>query len=685
MKVRFFLESVGKFISILSLALSLTSTQEAKAQLSKDTLRANLDPIEVKSVHSIISSQNSPFSLSMLINSDRELLHSSPVTLDEMFNQMPGVWVNDRENYALGERMMVRGIGWRAQFGVRGIQVVMDGIPLTMADGQAMLNVIDPSFIRRAELIRGPSSMFWGNSSGGVLYLTTTPPMNTQFPFLVRSTVGSYGLFKSDVQFTQRFGNHGISGYASYMDQNGFRDHSEVQLGRAGVTGAVDLSSDSRIEYFGAYASMPYAEHPSGLTKHEAEKHPASANQSFKDIGAGKKINQGQLGINFTNNSSLGFMQATLYGNFRQLENPLTFGIIDLGRKAGGGRISLQKELNQFIFSIGIESKVQYDDRREYDNNNGSRGTIYVNQLEKVYNHALFLGSAYSLNRFQLLGSLRYDWIRFNTDATTRSQSGNRSFQAVSPGIGLSYSLGDVKLYGNLSTGFEVPTTTELVNRPGGGNGFNPELEPEKTLGLEIGSRGQLFSPKFSYDVALYHLWISDLLFPYQLETDGPTYYRNQGETQHQGIEASIQYDVSSTLQVRLIYNLTHAEFARAETLEGESLEGQEIPGVPKHRLSGSMRWRFGKLWITANAQYVSKFPVDNLNSAYNEEYFVLDSRLSYTGVPLGNQIELNPFIAINNVWDTRYNGSVVVNAFGGRYYEPAAGRSWRGGISLEF
>ncbi|MDZ7693487.1 MAG: TonB-dependent receptor plug domain-containing protein [Balneolaceae bacterium] len=299
-----------KFFPILVLSLLICSAVQAQdqQQTQPDTLKGTLEAIEIEAAHSAISATTPPFTLSMVSNSDAELTHKAPITMDDMFNQVPGIWVNDRENYALGERITVRGIGWRAQFGVRGIQVVMDGIPLTMANGQAMLTVVDPAFIRRAELIRGPSSQFWGNSSGGVLYLNTKPPVNTSSPFMIRGTVGSYGLAKTDIQYSQRFGSHGVSGYASYLDQQGFRDHSEVRIGRAGLSGAIDLNSDSRIEYFGAYANMPQAEHPSGLTREQAAESPTMAYSTFESLDAGKQISQGQFGISFSNQNSLGFL-----------------------------------------------------------------------------------------------------------------------------------------------------------------------------------------------------------------------------------------------------------------------------------------------------------------------------------------------------------------------------------------
>jgi len=652
-----------------------------------DTLSVELAEIEVKATHSSITTANPPFSLSMVTQNIEATNHSAALTLDDMTGGLPGIWINDRENYALGERLTVRGIGWRAQFGVRGIQIVLDGIPLTTADGQAGLNIVDPMFLNRLELLRGPSSMFWGNSSGGVLYMSSTPPPGAPSMLQARQTAGSYGLIKSDLEFSQNTGDFRINGYASYMEQAGYRDHSEVRLGRAGITGSVNLSPNSRLEYFGAYLSMPESEHPSSLTQEQASEDPTQANASFESINAGKEITQGQLGISYMIDSPAGYLTATAYGTVRDLKNPLPFGIINLDRTLGGGRFTLQNRFDVIEINLGVESKIQRDDRLETENDNGSPGAVVVDQLEKVYNHALFLTGNLTAGNLKLLGSIRYDWIRFDTDAGTPSQSGRRDFQSVSPGIGLNYALPSPSLefYANLSTGFEAPTTTELVNRPGGGNGFNPGIDPEKTLGLEIGSRGVFRGGALTADIAFYQLWIRDLLFPYQLEANGPTYYRNQGETRHRGIETSLQYRFSAELQAQVTYSLTNTRFIEAQTLDSLSLEGNQVPGIPEHRIAGEFSWKPGKFWISTEVRHVSGYPVNNLNTANNDAYTVVNSRVSYHTVRVSDRATLTPFLAVNNLLDARYNGSVVVNAFGGRYYEPAAGLNWRGGITLQF
>ncbi|HLR32965.1 MAG TPA: TonB-dependent receptor, partial [Fodinibius sp.] len=288
------------------------------------------------------------------------------------------------------------------------------------------------------------------------------------------------------------------------------------------------------------------------------------------------------------------------------------------------------------------------------------------------------------IDKLNILGGLRYDRMRFSTDNPSPEQSGRRTFDSFSPSIGLSYQPRSYTLYTNLSTSFQAPTTTELVNRPGGGNGFNPDLKPESTVGLEVGVRSDE-TKSFQFDIAAYHLWIYNLLFPYQLEDNGPTFYRNQGETAHMGIEGRIGYAIGRDWKFTATANVTAAEFKQAETLDNLSLEGNTIPGIPEHRLNTTLQWSPRQFLGTLSYEYASSYPVNNLNSEENEAYNVLDLSLSYQLDLIKSGVMLQPFLSINNLLDERYNSSVAINNPGGRYYEPAPGRNWQAGVSVNF
>ncbi len=660
-------------------------------QDNSDSLKVELDPIKVTAIQSTISSANAPLSLTTFSRDLASVNHSSSMSLKSVGDQLPGLWINDRQNYALGERLTIRGIGWRAAFGVRGIQVVLNGIPLTVADGQTMINVIEPAFIRRAELVRGPAATYWGNSSGGVLYLSTTPSYQESSNVRLRTMAGSFGMRKAEAEWSISNPNHRMTAYSSYLKSDGFRDHSGVKMLRSGLTGSITLSPQSQLKYQAGAIYMPKAQHPSSLTKQQAQTTPTMARPSFRSAAAGKTITQGQAGLSYILDTSAGILNVTGYGIYRDLSNPLPFGIITVNRWAGGLRTTLDKSWDNIDLQVGIESKLQNDDRTEFENaGNARRGAVTVDQVERVWNQGIFATSTFSFGDVNISGGLRFDRLTFTTDTATAGQTGSRTFQAFSPSLGLSYTLDNQTLFANLSTSFEAPTTTELVNRPSGGNGFNPNLKPEQTIGLEVGARGTVAQQALQFDFAAYKLWITDLLFPYQLNPNGPTFYRNQGETNHIGIEGRFSWHISNNWELSSTANISEATFEKAQILDSStqdtvSLAGKNIPGIPDLRVNSELRWSPGTFTGTLSYEYISSYTTDNRNTASNDQYGLFDISFSYRTTLNDQSVHLQPFINVKNILDTRYNGSVVVNASGGRYFEPAPGRNWQMGISVDF
>ncbi len=641
--------------------------------------------IVVHGSHSNVSSIDAPLSLSINSRSNKETVSNAAVSLSSITQELPGIWVSNRHTSALGGRVLMRGVGWRAAYGVRGVQVVLDNIPLTMADGSSVINIIDPDVIKDVEVIRGPSSTYWGNSSGGVLYLATRPDYSSGKNFHIRMYGGSYSLEKGIIQYHQRFGRHKISAYTSYKRSDGYRDYSASRLFRAGFLGSTKLSNESRIEYTGAFFSMPKAENPSSLTAQQVKENPAQANPSSIQHKAGKQTRQGQLGLHYYRNMSIGLVTLAGYGIFRDLTNPVPYAIIRLNRLAGGFRGTVQKDFRHFHIKGGIELKVQHDDRNKYENNKGLRGATIIDEIEKVHNKALFLNTAYQWNILKLKGGIRYDWLTFDTDAQNNVHTGKRTFEALSPSLGISFHPNFAEFYTHLGTAFRAPTTTELVNRPGGGNGFNPNLKPEHTLDLEVGSRWNVIHHSWTFDVALYRMWVRELLFPYQLVPDGAEYYHNEGETRHSGIEFKTSITPIPRLQLQADYNFACAHFQKGQTLDSLSLKGKKVPGIPRHRLNMSLTWSPDPFWIRLKNQFVSTYAVNELNSVFNDNYWLFSAEFSYEYAFRHSKISLVPFINLNNIFDTVYSGAVSVNAFGGKYYYPAPGRNWRAGITLMF
>ncbi len=679
---------------ILIFLLSFVTAPMAFAQKKTDSLKVTLSEITVKASPFGLTRDSSPISFSQVNRNNIEISTTPALALDRLMATIPGLWVSNRENYALGERITLRGLGWRSAFGVRGIQIFLDGIPLTGADGQSVLTVVDPAFIRDIQLIRGPSSAFWGNSSGGILYLSTYPNHQTKPYVRLRQTVGSYGLSKSDFQLVQNASHQKYQFYGSYLSDQGYRDYSTVHLFRSGFTDQLNLSSRHQLTLSGAFAAMPKANHPGALTASQVANDPRQASANYVNSQAGKQAYQGQIGGTLHSITSFGKLNATLYGLLRDLHNPLTYAYIQVHRLAGGTRLALQNQVSHFRWGVGYEGKIQRDHRYNWENPNGiprPGDDMTLNQMEWVYNHAFFGEGSYKLSAITVNLGLRYDWLLFKDhdylQPTTShsSQSGRRIFDAFSPSAGVTFHTGSSDIYANYRTAFEAPTTTELVNRPDGSQGFNPGIGPEHIWGFEVGLRGNhLFSEHLSYDIALFDMQIRDMLVPYQGSNDR-TYYQNRGKTRHWGFETSFNWRPAQRWDIILSYQYLNAAFESGFSEGLTSMSGKKIPGVTPNR--GALKLQYtGERWsASSDAEVVGSYFVDNANTILNDSYVDWNARLSLIHWNPIEGITVDPYIAAYNLLNTQYNGSVQVNAYGGRYFEPAAGRHWAAGLAITF
>ena len=668
------------FVKIIIAALLITTLHfTAYAQTSsEDSLRVDLEEITVEATHSSITIGKAPMALSYFTRSASDLTSRPAATMDELTFTLPGVFISNRENFALGERMTVRGLGWRSQFGVRGVQVILDGIPLTVADGQTIMNMVDPATIERIELLRGPSATFWGNSSGGVLYMSSKPSPDA--PRLqYRGYGGSYGTMKQELKFNTQTGSTRLYGYASYFDTEGFRDYSAATMYRGSVAGERSIGNSGNLTLRATYASMPKAQHPGSLNRLNAEEDPTQSNPFFSNNFAGKTFEQAMIAGNYFHAFDNGSMTVTANGTWRDLDNPLPFGYIGVDRYAGTFRSVYQFDSLNFDWNIGGELKLQRDDRLETNIVDGERGDdIRVQQLETVTNQAMFTRVGFPVNkRLTLNAGLRADWLQFRSeDELGATQDGDRMFFAVNPSAGLSYLMENSRLYGNISTSFESPTTVELVNRPEGGAGFNQNLNPERTLSIETGVNGNF--NQFSYDLAIYGMRVYDLINTFQIDQSGENFFRNEGNSLHYGLESAASY-TKNNLKLSLMLNLMKAEF------EDGQFEGNSIPGVPSFRFGANLMYRLSNQTFSLDNEWIGSYQTDSANSENNDAYSLFHLRWVIEFDNLISGTIIKPFVSVQNLLNTRYNTSVAINNAGGRYFEPGTDRSYTAGVQINF
>lgn len=672
-----------KFVFISFVFIPFMAGATSFAQTIPDSLKGELEQVVIEATYSPISIGTAPMSLSYRLRDAGELAARPAATMDDLTFTIPGITISNRENYALGERLSIRGLGWRSPFGVRGVQVLLDDLPLTVADGQTIMSMIDPAMVRKIELLRGPSATFWGNSSGGVLHLSTVPQRNAPL-IQYRGYGGSFGTLKQELQWNYANETSRVYGYSTYFETDGYRNYSAAQLYRNSIGVEHSISENGRLSLNANYTSMPKAQHPGALTESQLEDAPKTARDNFQRINAGKQFDQAMLGLSYLHTFAAGVLEVNTHGTYRDFENPLPFGLIDVERMAGGGRSTFSLSGFPFDLDFGTEIKFQSDDRLEFEVNEDRTGftdNVSVDQTETVTNSALFFRTSLPVtSSLTLSGGLRADWISFEAeDGLGNNLEGERNFFSLNPSLGLNYTFNNSQIFANFSTSFESPTTTELVNRPGGGNGFNQDVDPERAVSFESGVRGTIPSLSARYDVTAYRMQVKDLLVSFQTEESGPTFFRNEGTTDHYGIETSFQFTTHPIYSIELMANVMRAVF------NGGDLDGNDLPGVPSFQSGAILSLNPGRQRFTIDARHTGRYPADSQNNALTDSYVVTNLRWTTEPIPLGGNTAILPFVNVGNIFDERYATSVNINAFGGYFYEPGASRSLQAGVQLNF
>jgi len=681
----------------------------AQGQAAADTVR----PIPVTGVvvdllKAPVRTDRAPFAVSVL---DLELTTHrgrAGTSLEEALQGLPGVHVQNRFNEAVGERISIRGFGARSQFGVRGLRILVDGIPATLPDGQSTLDHLDLGSLGRVEALRGPAASIYGNAAGGVLNLSTRAPDVGPARQELRWIGGDHGLKR--IQATTSGASPSGQSYlvsVARQDWEGFRI---VPSGAEGETYGKSLrqqvNATGTLPLAGGKLRMTLnvldldAENPGSLNQADTERGDRRAFPQNITQRTGKTIEQGQVGAQWEGPMrGTRTLEVATWGITRALSNPLPAAIIDVDRVAGGARALLRSsselEGAGIWWGAGIETEVQIDDRANWTNVLGNRGVQSVDQRERVLGGALFAQTLIPLReRVDGMAGIRYDRIRFSArdrrlpTPGVPDESGVRTMDALSPSVGIHAALRrEAGVYVNVSTTFETPTTTELANRPEGAGGFNAQVEPQRGRTAEVGGRGVLGSVA-TWDLALFHTALYNELVPFEVESSpGRRYFRNAGRSERQGWEASVRLTPHRWVDARVSFTRVDARFLDYQ-VGTVDFSGRKVPGVAPHRLEGLLRVGAPGVWaVEVRGESTAATPSNDANApnALSPSYRLLDLRASANAVPVRSGISISPFLAITNLRDEPYNSSVTVNAFGGRFFEPGPGRTLVLGGSVLF
>ena len=655
-----------------------------------DTLRA----AEVSATRLPQQASESVLAVSTL-GTERLRTAQAQLSLAESLGAIPGVFTMGDANFSQDLRISVRGFGARAGFGIRGIKLLLDGIPESAPDGQAQVDNLDLAVVSRLEVLRGASGGLWGNASGGVVSLATDPvPAEKGQEFAeARVSAGSFGFRQLHVKGGARWGKTAVVAALTNQQIDGYRAHSAMRATLAHVKLAWWPDTTATLTVLLNFADSPRADDPGALTAEQVTQSRRGANAANVKFDAGESLRQGRAGLLFEKKwGPRRSLRLRGYAAGRDFESRLAFrdgGQVAFQRFFAGGGAQYEWAARSAPLRLtgGVDLDRQADQRQRFQNLDGVRGEQNLDQTE------VFTGAGvYALARWTpvrsltVSGGLRGDAVLLRVDDHFQSdgdQSGDRQYVRVSPWGGLLYRFRPrTGLFANATTNFETPTLTELSNNPAGTGGFSADVKPQRTRSFEAGLRGAARKGRTEWELAFFRARTRDELTPFEIAGQpGRTYYRNAGRVLRQGVEVSLNWFPARGLAFFATYAWSEFQFERYSTPAGD-FAGNRLPLLPRHLGNAELRWyhRSG-LFLFAGARLTGDFYADDANTVQIDKVILLKARAGWRhsfGAFAGEV-----FAGIDNAADADYYNNVRSNAAAGRYFEPGAGRTWLGGVSL--
>ncbi|MCK8515822.1 TonB-dependent receptor [Methylonatrum kenyense] len=610
--------------------------------------------------------------------------------LDESLNRVPGVFMQNRYNFAQNLRVSIRGFGARAPFGIRGIRILVDGIPETLPDGQSQVDAIDLESVDRIEVIRGPSSALYGNATGGVLDIRTMEGPEQRYVEL-RGTAGADDFRRYGIRGGGQGGGLNYHYSAWELAHDGFREQSETRKQMFNGKLRYDVTSTrSLTTVFTAY-NQPLGEDPGGVTREEVRGNRRAAAPNAVNLDAGQTIQQRRLGLTYRDTDlGGGTLQTRVFYTTRDFEQQLPFpgdSLVGFERDFYGIGIDYSNRLSiagmPLRYIIGGEVDEQRDDRYRFNTFSGNQ--VQDERQKATAAGAFAQGELGLTERLDLTLASRLDRVRLRIDdrGDGPDVSGSETFDEASASAGLSFqALPEHRIYATVGSSYQTPTFTEFARIDDSGNltgGFNPDLDSQRAVNYELGAKGFL-GDRTRYELAVFQVRTRDEIV--NTGTD-PNQYENAGRTRRSGVELGLEHFLMSRLSVSGAYTYSDFKFRDFEA-QGENFRGNRLGGLPRHAFFGELAWREpGGSYAILDTLLVGRVYADNANNEKVAGYGLINARVG-TVQRLGVS-ELETFVAVNNLLDKDYFSNVRVDAAGGRFFEPAPGRNAYAGVRARF
>ncbi|MEC4753946.1 TonB-dependent receptor PqqU [Klebsiella pneumoniae] len=658
-----------------------------------------------------VSELDTPAAVSV-VNGD-EMRQAAPrVNLSESLGAVPGLQVQNRQNYAQDLQLSIRGFGSRSTYGVRGLRIYVDGIPATMPDGQGQTSNIDIGSVDTIEVLRGPFSALYGNSSGGVINVTSQT--GTQPPTVEASSYyGSFGTWHYGMKATGAVGDGSHAGDVDYtvstnrFTTHGYRDHSGARKNLANARLGVRINDVSKLTLLLNSVDIK-ANDAGGLTAEEGRENPRQSPRGDQ-YNTRKNTRQTQAGLRYERQlSAQDDLSVMMYAGERettqfqsiprapQLKPSHAGGVIDLTRHYQGidTRLTHRGELLVPVtLTAGLDYENMSERRKGYENfvmvngapQYGEQGALRRNERNLMWNVDPYLQTQWQLtDKLSLDAGVRYSSVWFDSNdyyitPGNGDDSGDASYHKWLPAGSLKYALTDAwNVYLSAGRGFETPTINELSYRSDNQSGLNFGLKPSTNDTVEIGSKTRIGNGLFT--AALFQT-NTDNEIVVDSSSGGRTSYKNAGKTRRQGMELGLDQQFGESWRLKAAWTWLDATY-RTNVCDDASCNGNRIPGIARNMGYASFGYQPEQGWYAgSDIRYMSDIMANDENTAKAPSWTVVGLTTGYKWSY--GRMDMDLFGRIDNLFDREYVGSVIVNESNGRYYEPAPGRNYGIGLNL--
>ena len=689
-------------LALPAAALAQSDAPEAAAAPAPAASAVRLRPVVVTATRIETPAFDVPASIDR-VGSETLRDGRAQVNISEGLGGVPGLMARDRQNYAQDVQISVRGFGARAAFGIRGVRLYIDDIPATFPDGQGQISNVELGSVDRIEVLRGPFSALYGNSSGGVVQVFTEDPAPTPtWDFGVSG--GSDGALRIGTKLSGQAGALGYVLGASHFRTDGYREHSAAERDLANLKLVLRPDDTSSLTFLANSVDLPKAQDPLGLTRAQFEADPRGVAPVALSFDTRKTVDQTQGGVIYERRvDEANTLRVLAYTGHR---NTLQFQSIPTGPQANplhpGGVIALSSTYRgtdlrwttrgafadrPFTLVAGLAYDELDQHRFGYQNFVGAppnqtlgvQGALRRDEIDTAANFDQYLqGTLQLAPAWSITAGLRHSRVRFDSAdryiaGPNGDDSGATRYSATVPVLGVLYALNErVHLYATAGRGFETPTFNELAYRPDGTTGLNFALQPARSDNAEVGVKTRTDLGEMT--AALFETRTHDEIVTLT-NSGGRATFQNAGSTRRSGAEVA--------------WSATWAEYLRAQAAatwldatyrEGER-DGKRIPGVARSALYAALAWAPPQGWRGGiDLRRLSRVVVDDANSDAAPGYFIAGANVGY--VARFGAWQLTGFARGDNLFDRKYAGSVIVNEGNQRFFEPAPGRTWLVGVS---